>query len=263
MTRWKLIDNKFPINGYRLLDKTQHSSSLLMRSESNPQNKKRRFNDEQHVEDNSEVPSKILELARKPNTSSHTASPLYKDTVIKSVLGVSPSIKLPLEQNVACNEDRVVLDKIDKEFSSINNLAKIFQKRITDRGDTYLISYGWKYEPSFQLSLKSLSDLKANHLSIIDITINPTGSCCSKISNIHIGIATPCYCDYCDYERKMVEYLNKKGQHAQMSVNNTMSLPSLSFTSLPQTPQGSNGRLLIVVKKTLVKTPQELAGGEH
>ena len=174
-----------------------------------------------------------------PDLASSSQNP-----VVLKLVGTPPNITLPLQfvENV---EDQSTLTTVDTSFSSMLDtflphspgIAKIYQKRVTVNPDHYLVSYSWRYNPNFYLSLNALIAFKNEHLRVEDIKLNISGGCCSKESNKIIGIATPCYCDVCAYERETRE--NAQGGGGDFGA------------PIPRSPEGGYGRCMIKVTKTL------------
>lgn len=145
---------------------------------------------------------------------------------------ILPPTNVPLPTaEISSEEDVSTMIAIDKLFMAIRGMPKVYQKRVKVRDDDYLMIYGWEYAPDFYLDNTTLVNLKNTHPAILNVLINPTGGCCSKESNKIIGIATPCYCDNCAYERGKVRVTGSVKQ----------SVP-------PPSPKASWGRFMIVVQ---------------
>lgn len=172
----------------------------------------------------------------------------YYSPQVMNVLG-SPAINLPIKENVVNPQDHEILEKIDKDFSLLPYLPKIFQKRITNKPDSYFLSYSWKFDPGFYLRHDDLINLRNNHLMIQDFLMNPSGGTCSKESNITLGIATPCYCDMCEYERSTSTSNEINVAAAGTNINENGIVVMGGVKRIIPAP-GNLGRFIIKVKKS-------------
>jgi len=193
------------------------------------------------------------------------------------------SVRIPGLEDVEGEEDRSILREIDADFSRLldggdavaavvpflaasgadeppngkkrcasagaewNQMHKIYQKRLTNRSGHYVLGYGWKYHPRFYLRSSDVESFKRRHLNVSDVEFNVSGDCCSVESNAVVGIATPCYCDVCRYERAVAELEDLRRRTVG---GGPKSAPAMPPVEAPRCPRGSWPRLLITVDKT-------------
>jgi hypothetical protein len=111
----------------------------------------------------------------------------------------SLSIALPPASLLGINENETIyLERIDSHFAGL--VSKIYQKRVTVREHTFILSYSWAYDPSDHFSLCDLIQFKRQHaasLGLSAIRVNFTGDTCSTQSDEVFGILGDCVCDKC------------------------------------------------------------------
>lgn len=179
-----------------------------------------------------------------------------------------PNVVLEIPSGISRHVAQQLLELDEKfekylsQFGDASNFPKIAQKRFFGGVGNYNICYSWRYSPHAYLDIAALSNFTLQNPNVISLKFNPTGGCCSLVSNELMGICTPCYCDECNYVRDVENSVFSENSPRFSQIRDLVQKKDISgpgddsfkpnvkkptLMQLPRCPEKNMGRLMMQV----------------